>query len=355
MNKEILSNETLFEQIGNPVHLFEAWDEFKKGKGKKPDVLAFERNLEQNIFQLSRDLKQKIYTHDAYKGFFISDPKRRHIHKASVRDRVLHHAIFKALNPIFEPTFIATSFSCRIGKGTHKGVEALEHMLRQESKNYTHICYTLKCDVKKFFDSIDHKILLAILARKIRSADTMWLLQRVIEGYRSNPGDERARGVPIGNLTSQLFANIYLGELDQFMKHTLKVKKYARYTDDFIVISQDRTYLASLLTPIEDFLRRELKLELHPEKVMIRKVTQGVDFLGYVVFPHHILLRKRTKRRIERKLAEKILLCKGGQLSKEKFTHTWRSYFGVLFHANAYKLRRVWEQRYQIQLYVKND
>ncbi len=354
MHKEI-NNEELFERISNPEALFEAWDEFKKGKGNKPDILQFEQNLEQNIFQLHRDLRDKTYVHEEYKGFFISDPKRRHIHKASVRDRVLHHAIFKALNPIFEPTFIPTSFSCRIGKGTHKGVEAVEHMLRQESKNYTHACYALKCDVKKFFDSIDHNILLTILARKIRSADTMWLLQRVIEGYQNNPGDGRVRGVPIGNLTSQLFANIYLGELDQYMKHTLKVKKYARYTDDFIVVSQDSPYLKGLLIPIEDFLKQELKLELHPEKVMIRKVTQGVDFLGYVVFPHHILLRKRTKRRIERKLAEKILLCKSGNLSKESLVQSWNSYCGVLSHANTHKLLIKWKQHYQIQLYVKND
>jgi len=351
----VLSNEKLFMQISNPEHLFEAWDEFKKGKGNKPDVLQFEQNLEKNIFQLSRDLKQKIYTHDAYKGFFISDPKKRHIHKASVRDRVLHHAIFKALNPIFEPTFIATSFSCRIGKGTHKGVMAVEHMLRQESKNYTHTCYALKCDVKKFFDSIDHEILLFILAQKIRSTDTMWLLQKVIEGYRSKSENVRAMGVPIGNLTSQLFANVYLGELDHYMKHTLKVKKYARYTDDFMVVSQDSSYLTNLLTPIEDFLRQELKLELHPEKVMIRKVIQGVDFLGYVVFPHHILLRKRTQRRIERKLREKVLLCKRGCLSKESFTQTWCSYRGVLSHAHTFKVLKEWEKQYQIKLYVKND
>ena len=351
----VLDSENLFEQISRPVHLFKAWDEFKKGKGNKPDVLQFEQNLERNIFQLHRDLRDKTYVHEEYKGFFISDPKRRHIHKASVRDRVLHHAIFKALNPIFEPTFIATSFSCRIGKGTHKGVAAVEHMIRQESKNYTHTCYALKCDVKKFFDSIDHEILLSMLARKIRSTNTMWLLQKVIGGYRSKSENECARGVPIGNLTSQLFANIYLGELDHYMKHTLKVKKHVRYTDDFMVVSQDSSYLTNLLTPIKDFLRQELKLELHPEKVMIRKAIRGIDFLGYVIFPHHILLRKRTKRRIERKLCEKALLCKSENLPKESFMQSWNSYCGVLSHANTHKLLIKWKQRYQIQLYVKND
>jgi RNA-directed DNA polymerase len=150
----------IFESMTSPEHLFGAWDQFKQEKRSKPDVMEFEKNLEQNIFQLHRDLRNKTYKHGPYTAFYISDPKLRHIHKATVRDRVLHHAIFQALNPMFEPGFIADSFSCRVGKGTHKGVERLSEMLRAVSRNGTRPCYALKCDIRKFFDSIDHEILL---------------------------------------------------------------------------------------------------------------------------------------------------------------------------------------------------
>ena len=176
----------LFNQICSPEALFLAWDEFKRGKGKKLDVLEFERNLEQNIFELYRDLKNGTYRHGPYKGFWIYDPKLRRIHKSTVRDRVLHHAVFTVLNRIFEPTFIADSYSCRIGKGTHKGVERVAYMLRAMSKNNTRTCYALKCDVRKFFDSVDHQILKDILNRKIKDAKTISLLEEIVESYNSS-------------------------------------------------------------------------------------------------------------------------------------------------------------------------
>src|SRR3989344_4867197 len=161
----------LFDKIVEPENLFSAWDKFRQGKRHKTDVRKFEENLEQNIFQMHRELKDKIYEHGPYEDFLIADPKRRHIHKAKVRDRILHHAIFRILNPIFEPSFVPFSVSCRIGKGTHRGVEALRSMLRKESRNNTRSCYILKCDVRKFFDSVDHDILISILERRIRDYD----------------------------------------------------------------------------------------------------------------------------------------------------------------------------------------
>lgn len=161
----------LFDKITNAENLFSAWDEFKRGKQKKADVLHFEKNLEQNIFRLHRDLVNKTYKHGDYIGFRICDPKPRSIHKATVRDRVLHHAVFAALNPVFEPTFIPSSFSCRVGKGTHKGANFLADALRQVSRNYTRRCFVLKCDIRKFFDSVDHATLLEILERKIKDAE----------------------------------------------------------------------------------------------------------------------------------------------------------------------------------------
>jgi retron-type reverse transcriptase len=315
--------------------LFLAWNEFRRGKRHKEDVMLFEKNLEQHIFQLHRDLRNKTYTHGTYSDFYINDPKRRHIHKATVRDRVLHHALFQILNRIFEPTFIARSFSCRVGKGTHKGVQAVRQMIQKVSKNNTHPCYVLKCDVRKFFDSIDHTILLGLLQKQITDEETLWLLKRVIGSYESGYTDLFSpHGLPIGNLTSQLFANVYMNEFDQFMKHTLKVKEYARYTDDFIIVSGSPEYLQKLIKPISEFL----KLHLHPEKVDIFKLKRGIDFLGSVLFPYHTQIRKKTKKRIIRKLRERITEHNSGYITKESLDQTIQSYLGVLSHTNSYKL-----------------
>ena len=329
----------LFSKIIQPETLFEAWREFRNGKGAKSDVLLFEKELEQNIFKLARSLRTNTYAHSGYVGFFISDPKRRHIHKATVRDRVLHHAIMTAINPVFEPTFIASSFSCRIGKGTHKGVEALRSMLLKESRNNTVPCYVLKCDIRKFFDSVDHTILLSIISKRIKDPETISLFENIIESYISDRSDLFHRsGVPIGNLTSQLFANIYMNEFDQFIKHTLKVKHYARYTDDFVIVSKNKEYLVGLIAPINAFLEERLGLDLHPGKVEIRSYAQGIDFLGYVLFPHHTLLRKRTKKRIFRRFEEKIECFRKKEITKEGVEASFRSYLGVLSHADAFIL-----------------
>ena len=333
----------LFNKIIDPENLFSAWDKFRQDKRSKKDVQRFEKNLEQNIFQLHRDLRDRIYKHGPYESFFIADPKRRHIHKATVRDRILHHAIFKVLNPIFEPTFISNSFSCRIGKGTHKGVNALRFMLRKESQNNTRACYVLKCDVRKFFDSVDHDILLSILERRISDSETMWLLRNIIESYISeghNLFHNGRAGIPIGNLTSQLFANMFMNELDQFVKHTLKVKHYARYTDDLVLVSKDKEYLQDLIPKLNAYLCDTLRLNFHPKKVDIHFYTKGVDFLGYVTFPHHILIRKRTKRRILRKFEEEVKGYQEGKISKEKVSASLQSYLGVFSHADAYTLSR---------------
>ena len=336
----------LFPLIISPTNLFKAWDVFKSDKRNKPDVIQFELKLEENIFQLYRDLKNGSYKHGVYKGFWIHDPKVRHIHKATVRDRVLHHAIFRMLNPIFEPTFISNSFSCRIGKGTHKGVETLTNMLRKASRNGTQTCYALKCDVRRFFDSVDHKMLFKALEQKIKDEKTLCLLREIISSYST--GSElarerestalRAKGIPIGNLTSQMFANIYMNEFDQFVKHGLKIKNYIRYTDDFIIIFQNEDYLKQIIPILQNFLSENLKLELHPNKITIKKFHQGVDFLGYVNFPHHRLLRTKTKKRILRKIKKNIQYFEEGSLSKKTLDSSFNSYLGVLSHADGYKL-----------------
>jgi len=254
----------VFEKIISLENLFTAFDEFKKDKQNKSDVLFFEWELEKNIVGLHRDLKYHRYKHGVYSRFRICDPKPRIIHKAAVRDRVLHHAIFRVLNPLFERCFISQSFSCRVGKGTHKGVNTLVKVLRRISRNSTRICFILKCDIKKIFASVDHSILIEIIKKKIKDHKAIWLVEEIVEsfpldcqiespstslrvyereGVKFNPQQSSLfarHGLPIGNLTSQLFANIYLNEFDYFVKHKLRVKNYVRYTDDFVVVGDNK-------------------------------------------------------------------------------------------------------------------
>ncbi|HEY4484365.1 MAG TPA: reverse transcriptase/maturase family protein [Candidatus Paceibacterota bacterium] len=331
--------KNVFEKLISLENLFAAWDAFKSDKSNRYDVQVFERKLEENIFELHRDLQAKKYKHGAYTGFWIRDPKPRHIHKATVRDRVLHHAIFKILNPIFEPTFIAQSFSCRVGKGTHKGIRELKEIANKIGRNGHKNVFALKCDVKKFFDSIDHDVLIKILGRKIGDSDAMWLLSEIVKSFISKDANIfEHKGVPIGNLTSQLFANVYMNEFDQFMKHDIRVKHYLRYTDDFVVVSDNKEYLGELIPLISNFLREKLALSLHPNKVTIRKFHQGIDFLGYVILPHYRQLRTKTKKRIFNKIFRRVLEKKQGLISDETLKQSLQSYLGVLGHANSYKL-----------------
>jgi len=274
-------------------------------------------------------------------SFYVHDPKQRHIHKATVRDRVLHHAVFAILNPIFESTFISNSFSCRINKGTHKGIDILDKTIRQISSNYFKPCLALKCDIKRFFETIDHRILLNIIGKRIKDGNAMWLLREIIGSFSSKCSTPFGqKGLPIGNLTSQLFANIYLNEFDQFIKHRLRVKNYLRYTDDFIILSRDRAYLRNLLEPISSFLLDNLALRLHPHKISIRKYHQGVDFLGYVVLPHYRLLRLKTRKRAFKKLEERVKEYRAGIISEQTLEQSLQSYLGVFSHANTYKLEQ---------------
>ncbi|MEK7154993.1 MAG: reverse transcriptase/maturase family protein [Patescibacteria group bacterium] len=299
-----------------PENLFQAWNEFKKGKTKRSDVQLFDMHLEDNLFNLHLSLQNKTYAHGPYASFYVTDPKLRHIHKASVADRIVHHMLYKYLYALFDKNFIFDSYSCRVEKGTHRGVRRLSAIARKVSRNYTGQCWALKCDIKKFFASIDHQILFDLLVRKISDENIMWLISQVIDSF--------PMGLPLGNVTSQVMANIFLNELDKFIKHNLKIKYYLRYADDFIILDNRKDKLELLIEPVSAFLNQNLKLELHPKKVFFRKLEWGIDFLGYIILPHYLLPRTKTKRRIFRKLEQKSL----------------QSYLGYLSHANSYKLQQ---------------
>lgn len=314
----------VFDDIISCENLLRAWREFKKGKTKKKDILEFDFNLEEDIFSLYRELKNKTYINKPYVPFYVYDPKKRHIHKAEVRDRVVHQAIYRVLYSVYDKHFVHDSYSCRLGKGTHRAVKRLEEFLCKESRNYKRNVWVLKCDISKFFDSIDHEILKRILFRKNLDQDTIWLLEKIIKSFEK----AHNKGLPLGNVTSQLFSNIYMNEFDQFIKHKLKIKYYIRYCDDFVIVSKDKKYLELLISQITFFLKDQLSLSLHPKKVEIRKLSQGIDFLGYVILPHYKVLRASTKKRIFRKIKDGV--------SKE----SRQSYLGILSHCKGYNLSR---------------
>jgi len=302
-------------------------------------VQVFERNLEDNLFGLQYELAKKTYRHGNYHQFYVNDPKRRHIHKAEVYDRIVHHLFYEYLYSIFDKTFIYDSYSCRLGKGTHRAVRRLEQISRKLSKNYTRDFWALKLDIRQFFASVDHEILYGLITKRIKDEDILWLIGEVINSYSSSAVEKQSGevldhtrtindvGIPLGNLTSEIFANIYLNELDQFVKHSLKIRYYLRYADDFMILDNDTSQLLHYNDILKFFLAENLRLKLHPAKISFRKFSWGVDFCGYVVLPHYRLVRTQTSRRIIKKAKTKII-------SKQSL----QSYLGHLLHAESYRV-----------------
>lgn len=313
-----------FNEIISLDNLLAAWQEFLQDKRNKPDVQLFQEKLMGNLISLHEDLVSKRYRHGDYEAFNISDPKPRSIHKASVRDRVLHRAIYRILYPFFGLTFIYDTYSCRANKGPHKALNRFRQFAWRASRNHTKTCWVLKCDIRKFFASIDQHVLMGILQTYIPDKDILWLLDRVIGSFYSTvPG----KGLPLGNLTSQLLVNIYMNEFDQWAKHTLKAAYYIRYADDFVLMSPDKDWLEAQIPKVEVFLRECLFLTLHPDKVFITSVGSGVDFLGWVHFADHRILRTATKRRMMKRILE------------HPTEETLQSYLGLISHGNSFALR----------------
>jgi len=312
-----------FEELIDIENLLVAWQEFLKGKRNKQDVQEFQFHLMDNILSLHRDLINRNYRHGNYYRFTMNDPKRRIIHKALVRDRLLHHAIYRKLYPFFDTTFTSDSFSCRISKGTHKAINRFREFSRIVSKNNTKTCWILKCDIKKFFASIDQAILIKLLDERIKDKKIIVLLKEIITSFNS---DKQGIGLPLGNLTSQLFSNVYMNEFDQFVKHNLKIKYYIRYADDFVVLSEDKQYLEDLIFSIKEFLGTKLKLTLHPDKIYIKTLHSGVDFLGWVHFFDHRVLRKTTQIRMFKKMKNNSKI------------ENLNSYLGLISHGNSYMI-----------------
>lgn len=280
----------LFDEICSFQSLRRAFYKAAKSKFSRFAVINFSHHLEKNIFDVAESLQNESYQFGPYRSFYVKEPKLRLIESACFRDRVVHHSIHKALEPIFESQFYIHSYACRSGKGHHSAVFLLKSWLHQKPG-----AYFLKCDVKKFFPSIDRETLLEILARTITDKKLMTCLRRLVE-------DAPNKGIPIGNLTSQLFANIYLNELDQFVKRKLRVKHYIRYMDDFVLLADSHSEALLLRGHVENFLTEKLKLILSPQKVLVGQCRYGLSFLGFVVKPSELRLRGIFFRRMKRKL-----------------------------------------------------
>lgn len=335
----------LFSQITSFENLYLASRKARKGKRLKDNVITFEKNIEDEIFRLQEELISKTYIPGKYREFVIYERKPRKISAAPYRDRVVHHALCNVIEPVFEKTFIYDSYACRNDKGTHKAVDRFTGFCRKNK-------YVLKCDIKKYFSSIDHEILFEKIKKKIKCKDTLWLIKIIIN--HSNPQEEvidyfkgddlfepfkRRKGIPIGNLTSQFFANIYLNELDHYAKEILKCKQYIRYVDDIAICDDSKRRLWEIKGEIEEYLEKE-RLKLHPKKCWVFPVSIGTDFLGYRIFPTHRLIRKDNSMKFIEKLKNMSRLYGKGILNWADINPSVQSWLGHAKHADTYKLRR---------------
>ncbi len=315
--------------------IFSAWRAFKKGKMNKRDVLLFAVNAEEHLHNLWNDIYMKRYNHGKYTTFEIADPKLRTINKATVRDRVIHHLIHMKLESVFEKGFIGDSYSSRKGKGVHKALERFEYFAQHIACSNKKSVWTMKVDVRRFFDSVDHEILFVRISEKVFDEELLWLIREVLDSFQITKG----KGLPLGNLTSQLFANVYLDICDQYIKRGLGVKYYIRYADDMIFLSGNKGDLEQYLQQLDVFLATVLKVSLHPEKIIIRTWRQGVDILGYISYPYHKEIRTKTKRRIRHNLKITNLLLREQKISEEKCNQIIASYRGRITHCWSNRLK----------------
>lgn len=361
----IVMLDDIYDKICDYEELYQSHIEARKGKRYRDDILMFTDRLEENLIELQNELIWQSYEVGAYRPFYVREPKLRLVMALQYRDRVVQWAIYKQLYPFYDKTFIEDSYACRRGKGTHKAADRLQYWLRQVSRKPGD-WYYLKLDISKYFYRVDHLVLLDILRRRIKDQRLMELLSRIINSEDTRFGlpagfspEECTEdmwladvGMPIGNLTSQLFANIYLNELDQLCKHELRLHYYIRYMDDVIILSDDKRELAEIKDIIENFLHDNLHLDLN-KKTAIRPVWTGIDFVGFRIWATHKKLKKQTARRMIRNVKRLCEAVQNGKTSKEELLRVAASYNGILGHCNSYGLRNKLNDIYNEYAYGK--
>ncbi|MDO8564199.1 MAG: reverse transcriptase domain-containing protein [Nanoarchaeota archaeon] len=342
------THKNLYKELCSSENLERAYQKARKGKSKKESVQEFDTNTQENLTTLQKELQELRYKPLPLKRFIVRDPKTRVIHASAFQDRIVHHALINLLEPIFEKIFIHDSYASRKGKGTHPAIKRFDAFKRKVSKNGAAVRgggggdrnrvqgYCLKADIKRYFDTVDHTILLRLLAQRIQDGKVIWLTKQILDNFET---PIQGRGMPLGNFTSQFLANVYLNELDYFVKHTLKAKYYIRYVDDFVILHRSRKRLLYFKKEIAQFLT-SLKLELHPDKSDIIPLQKGITFLGYRIFYHYKLLRKRNIRYFMKNFEEKLELAEQGFIRKESLADELKGWFGYAQWANTYNLRR---------------
>jgi len=304
-----------YEKIISIKNLVEAWKKARKGKTRKKDILEFEKNLGMNLKQIFTALKEANYHPFVLQNFIIRDPKTRKISKSDFSDRIVHHALCNIIEPIFDKIFIYDSCANRKKKGNLFAIKRFEKFQRKVTRNLSSFAYCLKGDIKHYFQEVNREILLQIIKKEIKDKRTINLIRLILDNF------EGSKGMPLGNLTSQFFANVYLNELDKFVKHELKAKYYIRYVDDFVILHKSEEQLQIWKKKIEYFLSEKLHLELHPDKSKIVFLSKGVDFVGFRIFYHYKLLRKRNRKAMK----SKILKCEDEKKLIESF-RGWKAY-----------------------------
>ncbi len=312
-----------WEEFTSLENVYKAWVDFSGNKKNKSDVINFKMNLEDEILKIHFDLVAGSYTHGSYATFTIYDPKKRVIHKATVRDRVVHRLMYNYFLPIFNRLWLDCSFSCRPGFGQHISIEKVKKAIGRVTRNYNRDFICVKCDIRKFFDNIDHHILYKLICLRIYEPKMRKLVGGIINSYKCGLGPV---GIPIGNLTSQIFANIYLHELDIFAKHELKLRHYYRYADDFIFLMDTNGKAEEVVVKFRNFLADHLKMEMHPNKIIIRKASWGIDWLGKVLMNGYSLLRLSTARRMMVNIKRKV----NDGATADELKPTVASYNGLL-------------------------
>ena len=325
----------VWQEVCRYENLEQAYKKARKHKTKKPYVLDFEKQRKNNLTMLRLELLFHAYKPKPLETFIIRDPKTRKISKSDFRDRVIHHALCNIIGPLFEKSFIHDSYANRRGKGTSKAIERFEYFQKKVTKNATRQAFVLKADIRHYFDEVDQRILLQILQKKVKDPQVGWLIKKILGNYMRQEG----KGMPLGNLTSQFFANVYLNELDQFVKHHLKVKFYLRYVDDFVILHQSQEELRNILQKINFFLQEKLCLQLHPTKSYIVPLHEGTEFLGLKFFLHHKIMKKKNIRRFYQKLDKFCTEYDAQKVAYDKLYDFLEGWLAYAKNANTFNRR----------------
>lgn len=337
----------LYPQITDFDNLHQAWRKARRGKRYKSAAATFERHLDEEITLLAHELTEESWQPGGFRSFTVHEPKRRKISAAPFRDRVVHHALVNVIEPLYERKFIYDSYANRKGKGTHAALDRCTHYMRRYK-------YVLQCDVQQFFPAVDHQILKDILVKTIACQSTLNLCSKIVDSgvgvlsaeyeMRWFPDDdlfavERPRGLPIGNLTSQFWANVYMNELDQFVKHTLRCGGYVRYVDDFLLFADDKATLHEWQIAIIAFLR-ELRLTIHKNRAQPKSVSHGIPFLGFTIYPDHRRLKRSKGITYRRHLKTLWRHYQTGEITREQGRVSVMAWLGHVQHGDTWGLQR---------------